>query len=1142
MSIRVPCTTPTFSPYKTLRTGVSIVVSLVTLLATTSFIPAVSAESIGSTQARDGLPSLSGESGGPVLFSVSETLNTGDTGNLSGGNFNATAKAVIQPVASNGTRGASQEMSIRNLSPFLIQADVPSGLTRGLWAVWVEETVNGTLVASNEIFVNQATVKNYLTGTIAIGETLEIIGRNMVQDPNDANSYQDSVVEFVHGSTHLPATVTSGTEYSLKVTAPAGLVTGTSYDVYVSNGWGGSVGLHKAEPDYPLSIVDPGVADVFDLKVPWARDLTYATDGAKVYNVLTDVRLATHAVADGDTTKTDNYTAINNAISYITTHGGGILYMPAGNYFVDVNVSSRTIELHANVVIKGDGIGSTTISYGQYGVAPITSLMTGGSGTSSRSSFGKGGLYNLSIVSANAEYSGLGNVPPGVSYGISFSFNQGKLFLKNVEYKMGPHERFNIGDAHETVVENSTFTNHYRYANTFDINADGFEQESVPGTFNVIRNNTFTYLYGRMSFVNLIDSAVEDNSIIHDVSAQPDLQDDVTCCSGGIAAAYSSYTIFRNNTIHTINQTPGSRLGTNAGESFLDEIHTQLFSQLGTVTSSTSTTITDTGKDWDTEDRWPTQANRISFGNPDCGGANYTCNPLPSYIHPDGTAKPYQEARIRRPVIAITDGVGIGQVRHIVSNTSTSITIDKPWDLQPQAGSKYKLTYFNTESQLIVGNDILSGGGAGIWLYSGGYDAIISDNTLTDAGSIAVYGNDQHGGTSQKSCNFLGYRDYNTQQLREAFNMDEGKNNVPTEFNTCYEQHLAWKISIRNNTISDTSGVYPAAIQVLASQFQNPDDYPGSYTSRPVYHGNTMFGIEVRNNTINANSGSDLDTGYLTQLSSNAYHQINYDFMPGNGVYVMNGGSAFGHQQDVGGGKVTLGTIIQDNTVNNLDSNPQIQPYHFSNGVAQTTLRYSGYTPTPTCYNVQLSGLTDKTVRGVATQLIDTGRSSGAKKFDKQLVTRLEEQVTNAQGVVQTSDPVTDFLLHYKFSHQDITGSVNWTRVYWDPVTQGSQSYTLWFKAPGFLGKKVSGIAASDLLNGSACQTVIGDQNAATPGDFNGDNQVTGSDLTAAINGYKGNDPTGYVNQAYGGKPSIADLVSVVRNSNNGLVGDTDTP
>src|SRR4029077_9478478 len=85
--------------------------------------------------------------------------------------------------------------------------------------------------------------------------------------------------------------------------------------------------------------------------------------------------------------------------------------------------------------------------------------------------------------------------------------------------------------------------------------------------------------------------------------------------------------------------------------------------------------------------------------------------------------------------VAVVTGPGAGQWRSILSNTSTSLTIDRPWLLIPPAGSKYVITQWSAQTLLIKGN-LLTDNPKGVWMYCGGADVAIVNNALHDSSGI----------------------------------------------------------------------------------------------------------------------------------------------------------------------------------------------------------------------------------------------------------------------------------------------------------------------------------------------------------------------------------------------------------------------
>ena len=59
--------------------------------------------------------------------------------------------------------------------------------------------------------------------------------------------------------------------------------------------------------------------------------------------------------------------ALNSDVVWISHHGGGVLYLPAGIYRLDN--AMVTFEMLSNVVLEGDGIGRTILTYGAAGKA-----------------------------------------------------------------------------------------------------------------------------------------------------------------------------------------------------------------------------------------------------------------------------------------------------------------------------------------------------------------------------------------------------------------------------------------------------------------------------------------------------------------------------------------------------------------------------------------------------------------------------------------------------------------------------------------------------------------------------------------------------------------------------------------------------
>ncbi len=103
-------------------------------------------------------------------------------------------------------------------------------------------------------------------------------------------------------------------------------------------------------------------------------------------------------------------------------------------------------------------------------------------------------------------------------------------------------------------------------------------------------------------------------------------------------------------------------------------------------------------------------------------------------------AKTYTASSLVGDFITITQGAGMGQSRFITANTTNTVTVAEPWDVEPTAGSAYTIARKEKfyENWLVKGNT-LKDAPRGIWIYSASMqDVAIVGNQLLDAENIYV--------------------------------------------------------------------------------------------------------------------------------------------------------------------------------------------------------------------------------------------------------------------------------------------------------------------------------------------------------------------------------------------------------------------
>jgi hypothetical protein len=152
--------------------------------------------------------------------------------------------------------------------------------------------------------------------------------------------------------------------------------------------------------------------------------------------------------------------------------------------------------------------------------------------------------------------------------------------------------------------------------------------------------------------------------------------------------------------------------------------------------------------------------------------------------------------------VAIVGGKGAGQSRRVSAYAEGTLTVDQAWDVIPDATSHYATFVWGLEKSLIKGNT-LSQNPRGIWLYQAAVREVdVVDNVISQGGGI---------------------------YLRSAQN-HKNKTFVPI-----------YGVRVAGNAITNTTREWTSYINIA---FVRMDDTDFGYG---------MIGIEVRNNTIQAN-------------------------------------------------------------------------------------------------------------------------------------------------------------------------------------------------------------------------------------------------------------------------------------------------
>lgn len=608
----------------------------------------------------------------PVIFNSNETAGPGDVFGLQGAYFGSAPQLWYAVVKGSGQQlKPAAQLKTVSVSDRNISALMPDNIKQGdLIAVWVK---NGKQL-SKPVFLNRARAVTVEYDEIMPHQTFRIFGRNLAVAGHSPEVY------FIAGKNRMPAKVVRATAYIMELTAPANIQENTKYRININNGSGGKWGETIAD-----EIINgrSAAADPFKLAVAWGTEFTFASN---IYNVKTDQRLTLKAKGDGET---DDRKALQQAIDLANKQGGGVIYLPAGKYKLDIPSGSGLI-MRSNIVLKGDGQDKTFIQYG-FGTPPPYPDPIGKDGWSNETTEGVAilwplgttltGLYNLTVDNVNTSGKwrhSMKTMRPKVAQpGAAGS----KFFAADCRFNLAVAWGLSWGYVDRFVIRDCYFDSKATITWPWLWHCNGSTNFSV-------RNNTVRYAAGRFGFNESYNGFIENNHI----TRLGDLQNPKGE-TGGFNIDYARDIVIRNNSMKVEGRAIESH---NQGETILSQGGNPLQQTAGIATSATSTTLTDANAKWDS-------LRTVNLSSSD--------------------------------VLAIVDGKGAGQWRRILKNNPNTISIDRAWDVIPDKTSHYVVTCWSAEDWLVMDN-VLEDNNRGIWFYCGNTDVAIIGNKLTNSEGI----------------------------------------------------------------------------------------------------------------------------------------------------------------------------------------------------------------------------------------------------------------------------------------------------------------------------------------------------------------------------------------------------------------------
>jgi parallel beta-helix repeat protein len=422
------------------------------------------------------------------------------------------------------------------------------------------------------------------------------------------------------------------------------------------------------------------------LGVSWRGDFNGIA--ANQINVMTDSRLNPKATGNGTT---DDTAAVRAAVALAGSFsGGGTVYFPAGTYKLTLPSGTKgsPLVIPSKVILRGANASLSKLSINNGNTTYVETSSTAGWGGISFSGASYSGMTDLTVdaVVGSSPYAVIWNAQSILPATTEIFFNNVNVNLHNSKsFWMGGITNFLILNSHITAVDDNPL--------------EAFDPILMEHNTNVsILNNSFNYNFGRIEFAFSDNLVFQGNTLTRNAK-NVDMDLGTAVESGGADFSFNQNVQVLDNKLETLNAPPGEG---GDGESILSQQGaTDDLMDLGSVTSATATTITDTAALW--------------------GATSLT------------KLTQYPE------VIAIVSGPLEGEFRTIqsINTTTKTVTVSSPWSATPAAGTQYSIFAWPIMNATIQGNTLINNP-IGIEMADGCYACTIENNLLTDSRGIQI--------------------------------------------------------------------------------------------------------------------------------------------------------------------------------------------------------------------------------------------------------------------------------------------------------------------------------------------------------------------------------------------------------------------
>jgi hypothetical protein len=602
-----------------------------------------------------------------------------------------------------GEDAAAERLAVVQRAPQTLTVVAPAG-TPGLVAF----QARGKSGWSEPYLVNRPRVEWLSTDVAAPGSIVRAFGRNLAslgsyfsEDSSQKSSSWGGYVRtpsrvVLRGRNRfIEAQIVKASFYDLHFRLPEELAEG-SYEIFVHSGHGGRQGWSSAQT-FRVERRRPWPGDVYDV----------ALYGAK---------------GDGSS---DDTGAVETALDRARNNRGGVVFFPPGNYFV-----SRAIRIPDRTILRGASRERSWILFPDNRRRKLASAMP--IAIVGERSFG------IERLSVHAVYPQI-VLGPQLSPGADSRMNG----VQSVDYEAQEMEDVFLRDCR--VYQDPTFLVHYREREPFLQTRDRwryFAAVALRGSRISVSNCAIKGAGMPVIFLNSRYFRLADNELY--------------VGTGGNAlnvnfqgSTLSEKYVFEDNTIWTTTDSIGAGhgmfLGTRHGYVARNRIpnymwtgdneailyHSYAWRVVARVRSVQGRRIEIEGED---VKNWWQRATKQ-------GGKGFLGS---RYFDQEGN---WLAGSIRTGELVVISGRALGQAGTIVAHAGASVTLDRPWKIEPQAGDLLAISDLPQIWRTYTIENEVNDAGTGVMHWGNAFDCIIDGNRLTRNRGIIVWSLSDYRGT-----------------------------------------------------------------------------------------------------------------------------------------------------------------------------------------------------------------------------------------------------------------------------------------------------------------------------------------------------------------------------------------------------------